>query len=247
MAIVAVPTQNMSKADLHLHSRYSDRPSEWILRKLGIPDSLSQPRKLYEMLRQSGNDFVTLTDHNTLGAARELKGLEGFISGIEITTYFPEDHCKIHLLAWNLDDGQFLEIEKLRPNLYDLAKFLHQEKIVHAVAHPLLNLDGKMRPEHFEKLILLFQVFESKNGLRSPLGQEVATACLLALTQAKVEELSRRHGLTPLSPQPWRKSFMGGSNDHSGLYAGRVWTEVAGAKDAESFLRGVAEGKGNVH
>ena len=247
MAIVAVPTPNMSKADLHLHSRYSDRPSEWILRKLGIPDSLSQPRKLYEMLRQSGHDFVTLTDHNTLGAARELKGLDGFIPGIEITTYFPEDHCKIHLLAWNLDDGQFAEIEKLRPNLYDLAKFLHREKIIHAVAHPLLNLDGKMRPEHFEKLILLFQVFESKNGLRSPLGQEVATACLLALTQAKVEELSRRHGLTPLSPEPWRKSFMGGSNDHSGLYAGRVWTEVAGAKDAESFLRRVAEGKGIVH
>ena len=89
----------MSKADLHLHSRYSDRPSEWILRKLGIPDSLSQPRKLYEMLRQSGHDFVTLTDHNTLGAARELRGLDGFIPGIEITTYFPEDHCKIHLLA----------------------------------------------------------------------------------------------------------------------------------------------------
>ena len=89
MAIVAVPTPNMSKADLHLHSRYSDRPSEWILRKLGIPDSLSQPRKLYEMLRQSGHDFVTLTDHNTRGAARELKGLDGFIPGIEITTYFP--------------------------------------------------------------------------------------------------------------------------------------------------------------
>jgi predicted metal-dependent phosphoesterase TrpH len=108
----------MSKADLHLHSRYSDRPSEWILRKLGIPDSLSEPRKLYETLRASGHDFVTLTDHNTLGAARDLRGLEGFISGMEITTYFPEDHCKVHLLAWNLGEAEEMEVEKLRPNIF---------------------------------------------------------------------------------------------------------------------------------
>lgn len=237
----------MSKADLHLHSRYSDRPSEWILRKLGIPDSLSQPLKLYEALRLAGHDFVTLTDHNTLGATRECQGLEGFIPGIEITTYFPEDRCKIHILAWNLEERQFAEVEKLRPSIYELAKFLNREGIVHAVAHPLLNLDGKMTPTHFEKLILLFRVFEKTNGLRSPLGQEVATACLLALTESKISELSERHGLPPLHAEPWRKSLMGGSNDHSGLYAGRVWTEVSGARDADSFLRGVSEGRGVVH
>ena len=33
----------------------------------------------------------------------------------------------------------------------------------------------------------------------------------------------------------------------SGLDAGQVWTEVPGAKDAESFLRGVMERKGTAH
>ena len=237
----------MSKADLHLHSRYSDRPSEWILRKLGIPDSLSNPRKLYEGLRAAGHDFVTLTDHNTLGAAKELKGLEGFIPGIEITTYFPEDRCKVHLLAWNLGEREVEVIEKLRANIFELASFLRQEGIVHAVAHPLLHLDGKMKPEHFEKLILLFQLFEKTNGLRSPFGQEVAYACCSSLTEKKIRELSERHGFEPLGATPWKKSWMGGSNDHCGLYAGRVWTEVAGARDAESFLRGVEAGRGFVH
>ena len=237
----------MSKADLHLHSRYSDRPSEWILRKLGIPDSLSNPRKLYEGLRAAGHDFVTLTDHNTLGAAKELKGLEGFIPGIEITTYFPEDRCKVHLLAWNLGEMEVEVIEKLRANIFELASFLRQEGIVHAVAHPLLHLDGKMKPEHFEKLILLFQLFEKTNGLRSPFGQEVAYACCSSLTEKKIRELSEKHGFEPLGATPWKKSWMGGSNDHCGLYAGRVWTEVAGARDAESFLRGVEAGRGGVH
>jgi len=237
----------MSKADLHLHSRYSDRPSEWILRKLGIPDSLSNPRKLYEGLRAAGHDFVTLTDHNTLGAAKELKGLEGFIPGIEITTYFPEDRCKVHLLAWNLGEREVEVIEKLRANIFELASFLRQEGIVHAVAHPLLHLDGKMKPEHFEKLILLFQLFEKTNGLRSPFGQEVAYACCSSLTEKKIRELSEKHGFEPLGATPWKKSWMGGSNDHCGLYAGRVWTEVAGARDAVSFLRGVEAGRGVVH
>lgn len=236
----------MSKCDLHLHSRYSDRPTEWILRKAGIPDSLSQPRKLYELLRKQGHDFVTLTDHNTLGGGRELRGCEGFIPGVEVTTYFPEDRCKIHILAWNLDERQHAEVERIRGSILDLSKFLRREHIVHAVAHPLLNLDGKLKPEHFEKLILLFRVFESVNGLRAGPTQEIARECLCRLSPAIIQELISLHGIEPLDAEPWKKSFMGGSNDHCGLYAGRVWTEVAGAKDAVSFLSGLESGRGQV-
>jgi len=234
----------MSKCDLHLHSRYSDRPSEWILRKAGVPDSLTKPVPLYEALRKRGHDFVTLTDHNTLGAARELKGREGFIPGVEITTYFPEDRCKVHLLAWQVDERQFGEIEKLRPNLIELGAFLRKEGIAHAVAHPLVSVDGRMTADHFEKLLLLFAVFETTNGLRSALAQEVVRGCLDALTEKKIRALAEKHHLEPVGKEPWRKGRVGGSNDHCGLYAGEVWTEVAGAKDVDSFLRGVREGEG---
>jgi len=233
----------MSKCDLHLHSRHSDRPTEWILRKAGVPDSLSKPAQLYDALRKQGHDFVTFTDHNTLGAARELRGREGFIPGLEITTYFPEDRCKVHLLAWQVDERQFAEIEKLRPNLIELGAFLRKEKIAHAVAHPLISVDGRLTPDHFEKLLLLFSVFETANGLRSRLAHEVVRACLDALTPQKIEELARKHRLEPVGAEPWKKGRMGGSNDHSGLYAGQVWTEVAAARDTDSFLQGVMEGR----
>ena len=234
----------MSKCDLHLHSRYSDRPSEWILRKAGIPDSLSQPRKLYESLRERGHDFVTLTDHNTLGGCRELRGCEGFFPGVEITTYFPEDRCKVHLLAWNLDEKQFAEVEKIRGNIVDLSRFLRKEGVVHAVAHPLLNLDGMFHPKHFEKLILIFRVFESVNGLRAKLTQEIARTCLLSLTPEKIQELVKVHGIEPTDAEPWKKSLIGGSDDHCGLYAGQAGTEVVGVRTVEAFLRAVDEGRG---
>jgi glycosyltransferase involved in cell wall biosynthesis len=232
----------MSKCDLHLHSRHSDRPSEWILRKAGVPDSLSKPVQLYEFLRKRGHEFVTITDHNSLGAIRELKGREGFIPGLEITSYFPEDRCKVHLLAWQVDERQFREIEKLRLNLMELGSFLRGEGIAHAVAHPLISVDGRMTADHFEKLLLLFSVFETANGLRSSLGQEVARICLDALTPQTLRALAEKHRLEPVGREPWKKGRVGGSNDHCGLYAGQVWTEVAGARDAETFLRGVMEG-----
>jgi glycosyltransferase involved in cell wall biosynthesis len=237
----------MSKCDLHLHSVHSDRPSEWILRKAGVPDSLSRPGQLYEQLREKGCDFVTLTDHNTLGAFRDLQGQEGFFPGVEITTYFPEDRCKVHLLAWNPDERQFAEIEKLRPNLLELAVFLRRERIAHAVAHPLISVDGRLTPDHFEKLLLLFSAFETVNGLRSRVAQDVTQMCLDALTPEKMEALARKHGIEPVGKEPWKKARVGGSNDHCGLYAGQVWTEVPGARDPAAYLEGVMEGRGVVH
>ena len=234
----------MSRCDLHLHSRHSGRPSEWILRKAGVPDSLSRPEQLYDQLRRQGHDFVTLTDHNSLGALRELRGREGFFPGVEITSYFPEDRCKVHLLAWNPDERQFGEIDRLRPNLFELAAFLRREEIAHAVAHPLLSVDGRMTADHFEKLLLLFPVFETVNGLRSGVAHKVVRLCLDALTPEKMRQMAERHHLEPVGKEPWKKGRVGGSNDHCGLYAGQVWTEVSGAKDPQAFLRGIMEGHG---
>lgn len=217
------------------------------MRKAGVPDSLSKPFELYEALRKQGHDFVTLTDHNTLGSSRELRGQEGFFPGVEITAYFPEDRCKVHLLVWNLDDRQFAEVDKLRSNLLELASFLRQEQIAHAVAHPLISVDGRLTPDHFEKLLLLFSVFETANGLRSRVAQEVTQMCLDSLTAEKMQALAKKHNLEPVGKEPWKKGRVGGSNDHCGLYAGQVWTEVSGARDPALFLQGVMEGRGGVH
>ena len=49
----------MKKADLHLHSKYSNRPSEWFLQKLGAAESYSEPETIYKEAKSRGMDFVT--------------------------------------------------------------------------------------------------------------------------------------------------------------------------------------------
>jgi predicted metal-dependent phosphoesterase TrpH len=44
----------LSRADLHIHSRYSNRSAEWILRQFQFPDSYSEPAEIYDRLRERG-------------------------------------------------------------------------------------------------------------------------------------------------------------------------------------------------
>ncbi len=157
------------KADLHLHSRFSDRSAEWLFRRFDFPDSYSQPRALYDTLRERGMDLVTLTDHNTLDGALEIADLPGVFLSEEVTTYFPEDRCKIYVLVWNLTEAQHRDIARLRENIFDLQAYLATENLPHAVAHPLYPLNQKLTTAHVERLILLFRCFEGINGLRDDL------------------------------------------------------------------------------
>lgn len=236
--------QNMLRCDLQVHSCYSDRPSEWILRQLGMPESYTKPKVLYDKLRERGCDFVTITDHNSIDGCLEIADLSGTFISEEVTTYFPEDEAKVHLLVWNLSEEQHQRISELRENIYELSAYLRSERLVHGVAHPLYRINTRFTVEHFEKLILLFRVFEGLNGSRDPLAQQVATHCLRSLTPEKINQLANKHNLEPTHDEPWRKSLTGGSDDHGGLYMGLAWTEVSNANDLPSFLDQIYKGNG---
>jgi glycosyltransferase involved in cell wall biosynthesis len=211
-----------------------------------MPESYTQPRDAYDKLRALGMDLVTLTDHNRLDGALEIRDLPGAFLSEEVTTYFPEDGCKIHLLVWNLSETQHGKIQEWRNNIYDLAGYLKDEGLAHGVAHPLFSLNQRMTVEHFEKLILLFRTFEGLNGTREPLAQDVATRCLQSLTPDKITEIAERHKIKPRMERPWEKSLFGSSDDHGGLYLGNASTSVAGEQSVESFLTAVMEGRGVV-
>ena len=87
------------KADLHLHSKYSARAPEWFFRKVGLADSYSEPAALYERLRSGGMDLVTFTDHNRIEGCLEIADRPGAFLSVQVSTRFPEDRVKIHLLV----------------------------------------------------------------------------------------------------------------------------------------------------
>ena len=226
------------RVDLHVHSRHSSRPSQWILQKIGCPESFTEPGAIYDLARARSMDLVTITDHNTLAGVLEIAHLPGVFISEEITTYFPEDRCKLHVLAYDITEAQHREIQYVRDNVFELAAYLRRQDIVHVLAHPLFAVNDRLTVSHFERALLLFDIFE-ENGTREA-GQNQALRTILGnLTPARMEQLAHRHKLAPLGDTPWVKGITGGSDDHSSLNIARMRTVVPGEASVPALLDGL--------
>lgn len=232
-----------SIADVHVHSKHSDRPSEWILRRIGSPESFVEPEQIYRTARARGLDFVTISDHNCIRGALEIAHLPGTFISTEVTTYFPENRCKVHVLALGIDEVQFARIQELRQDIRELGDYLSQAGIVHSVAHPLFRVNDRLTVDQFEELVLMFRSFEAINGTRDPRACELASVVLNSLTPQLIERMADRHGIVPRGPEPWVKAFTAGSDDHSGLYIGRAHTVTPPTASVEEFLAHLREGR----
>ncbi|PYI97468.1 MAG: glycosyl transferase, partial [Verrucomicrobia bacterium] len=226
----------MSRCDLHIHSRHSARSEEWLFRRFDFPDSYSDPKQLYEQLLNRGMDYVTITDHDAIDGCLEIAHLPRTFISEQVTTYFPQDGCKLHILVWGVSERQHCDIESVRDNIFDLQRYLQRAQIAHAVAHPLYSVNGKLKASHLEQLILLFKHFEGINGLRDALLSDLAKTLFNQLTPAKIEALANRHGLAPTHVAPWHKILVGGSDDHGGQFVASAFTETPAADSAEKFL-----------
>jgi glycosyltransferase involved in cell wall biosynthesis len=232
----------MSKCDLHIHSRFSARSEEWLFRRLDFPDSYSDPRELHRQLIERGMDFVTITDHDTINGCLAIRDLPNTFISEQVTTYFPQDPCKIHILVWGITEKQHADIVLIRDNIFALQRYLQSGKIAHAVAHPLYSVNGKLESSHLERLILLFKHFEGVNGLRDALLSELAQELFGSLTPEKIEKFAEQHNLEPTHREPWKKILIGGSDDHGGKFIASAFTETPPADSAEKFLAHVRAG-----
>ncbi len=230
------------KIDLHVHSKYSFRPSQWILQKLGCPESFTEPSTLYRIARDKGMDLVTITDHNTIAGSAEIAHLPDTFISEEVTTYFPDDGCKAHVLVYQINESIHRELQKIRENIFDLVSYLRQEKIYHSLAHPLYSINDKLKIEHIEKFILLFQNFEL-NGARDDYQNHCIRKIVDRLSPDVVERLVEKHKIAPPFSAPWRKHLTGGSDDHSSLNIARHYTEVNAAQTLEQYFEGIEADK----
>lgn len=223
----------MARIDLHVHSRYSEPPTDWFMEKVGALESYTDPEIIYARAKERGMDFVTITDHNRIEGSLLLKEKYPYevITGVESTTYFPEDGCRIHLLIYGLTIEEFEEIQQIRRDIYYLRNYLNERGLAHAVAHGAHDISGgKLTLEHLEKLMLLFDVFEGKNGGRNRLTNEIWTSSLQSLTPDRMEDLRRRYNIEPAGEDSHIKGLIGGSDDHAGVFIGKTYTVV----DAEA-------------
>ncbi|MGD9824118.1 glycosyltransferase [Desulfobacter sp.] len=232
----------MMKIDLHVHSKFSKRPSQWILQKISCPESFTEPMLVYNTAKAKGMSFVTISDHNTIEGALEIAHLPDTYISEEITSYFPEDGCKVHVLAQNITESQHDQIQKIRKNIFDLVAYLNEKNIVNIIAHPLYSVNDRLTINHFEQMLLLFKNFEL-NGARNDKQNQILAQVLRQLTPMDIERLSNRYDYQPLFDTPWKKNLTGGSDDHSGLNIARTCTAVDNATDLDTFMAGILSGK----
>ena len=230
------------RADLHVHSRFSDTSANAGIRALRSAESYTDPLELYEALRARGMDFVTITDHNTLAGSLAIAHLPGTFLSTEFDTWFPEDEVRVHVVALGIDEATFAEAQEARASVHDLVACLRKAGATHYLAHPLFDMTGRMTPETVERMLLLFNVLEGRNGARTSRCNGLLRAIVAALTPEQLSTMAQRHGIEPYGETPWRKTLTGGSDDHSGLFSASAFTAAAGDGTAAGFVGAVGAG-----
>ncbi len=234
----------MSRADLHIHTKYSNRPTNFFLKKLKVSESMTDPLAAYQLAKRRGMDFIALTDSDSLDGYAQLAQFADVIPACETTLQFPEDGCPVRVMICGLNDAQLAKMLSLRGNLYNVREYLHAENLYHVVAQPLEPHDGKLSPDHVERLLLLFDHFEARSCGRQQRSNEFTSAFLDALTPEYFDQIQRKWKITPASERPWQKGQIGSSNDYCGQYIGLTWTEAPRVATANEFLQQLRMRKG---
>lgn len=194
----------MFKCDMHVHSRHSKKPTNWILKQFGCPESFVEPMRIYEAAKARGMTHVTITDHNSIGGVLEIIKLPGVFMGCEFTCHF-EDGCKIHVLAYGFSPAEWELLMELRKDVRAFVSHCRAEGIFHAVAHPLYSVNGKLEERHVREIVRLFDRYEL-NGMRSSSMNRITSALF---------------GPGAIA--------IGGSDDHSGSLVAKRWTSHPGS------------------
>lgn len=217
--------------DLHCHSSASSLTAETVLNAIRCPECYSDPADVYAQAKRRGMDLVAITDHDTIVGVSTLSGRADVLVGEELTCWFPEDGCKVHVLVYGISADDHERLQGMARDVYRVAEYLEANRIAHSVAHPVYRQNDRLERWHVERLLLLFKGFECLNGAHAPAHREAFEPVLEWLSAAEIARLSREHDLAPRWDTPWVKARTGGSDDHGLLNVGRTWTEFPPGTD----------------
>lgn len=180
----------------------------------------SEPQAVYEQLKRAGMDLVTVTDHDSIGAAGSLRRYPDFFLSQEVTCRMPGG-TEVHVGVYNIEEHHHVEIQRRRNDLPRLLAYLHEEDLFFTLNHPFSRLTGRRDVEDLGWFDRWFPAFEVVNGHIFE-----ANNCLAR----EAAQLAGKHGTA-------------GSDADTLLSLGSAYTEVSGARDREEFIAGLKRGK----
>jgi glycosyltransferase involved in cell wall biosynthesis/predicted metal-dependent phosphoesterase TrpH len=232
-----------ARSDLHVHSRFSTDSGNYALRRARLGESYTHPERVYRLCRERGMRYVTISDHNTVQGALRIAHLPDTFLSVEVTTRFPDEDVPLHVLVWNLTEEDHRDLQPYRPSVVELVAFLRERELKHALAHPLYRMGPQLTRSHVERMMLLFSVWEGRNGARPKESNLLACRLAAAASPEYVAKLAEKHGIEPV--HDGRIAVTAGSDDHGALDVATTWTEAPGESVAE-FLESVARGDSRI-
>ena len=183
-------------------------------------ESYNDPLALYNRLKQRGMDLVTVTDHDSIDAAEQLRQFPDFFLSEEVTCTMPSG-TEIHAGVYGMEERDHTELQRRRDDVPRLLAYANERNLFVTINHVYSGLTGKRADEDFAIFARDFHGIETLNG------QMLAHANRLAADFAVRYE----------------KPQIAGSDSHSLIGAGCTYTEVPHGNGIQDFLAGMRRGQ----
>lgn len=209
------------KCDLHVHTVHSGMCTVPVMRRF-CRESYTEPAELYAELKRRNMDLVTVTDHDSIDAAEALRRHSDFFLSEEVTCTLPSGN-EIHLGVYGIEERDHIELQRRRADFYSLLAYLREHRLFASVNHAFSALTGRRDLGDYALFEEMGLALEVRNGA-------IPRTCNLAAEAFAAN--------TPVCA---------GSDAHTLHNAGRVWTEVPGARTAREFLDGLRLRQATIH
>jgi predicted metal-dependent phosphoesterase TrpH len=207
------------RCDLHVHTAHSGMCTVPGL-SLFCRESYNEPRALYETLKRRGMDLVTVTDHDSIDAAEELRSYPDFFLSEEVTCVLPSG-AEMHAGVYGISERDHIELQRRRKDVPSLLAYAIEQHLFVSANHIYSSLTGLRRGEDFATFARDFHGIEAVNGHM--------LLCANRFAASFAERFS--------------KPAIGGSDAHTLHCAGKTYTDVPHARTTEEFLLGLRRGR----
>jgi predicted metal-dependent phosphoesterase TrpH len=210
------------RCDLHVHTIHSGMCTIPVLNRV-CRECYNDPEQTYSTLKRRGMDLVTITDHDSIGAADCLSKYPDFFLSEEVTCRLPS-RTEIHVGVYDITERDHFELQSRRSDFERLLAYLRERELFFSINHAFSALTGRRELEDFELFAAAFPAAEVLNG------------AMPARSNACALRWGRSQGKTAIA----------GSDSHALRGVGRTYTEIRGACDKADFLAGLRRGQTRV-
>ena len=237
---------DVQRIDLHVHTKYAGQHKPFALKFLSVDESHTEPEQAYSRLRERGMTMVTVTDHDNIQACLELAhhGEHVFMSE-EVSARFPENGAIIHVLTYGITEAQHEEMQRLRPNIYELVPYIRSQNILHSLAHPFSSVNGRLSPDQLRKTLVMFDTLELINGQKDPQHERFVREVIEKVDHETLCRWAEMHDLPIPDTREWR--LTAGSDDHSGFTMARAYAEFDGPPTFDALRAAIETGAVRLH